>query len=76
MEWTSGHCGSMMVAVDYLGRWEVEEGMETAMDVMRDLIRRGVRQEYFIPNAVLEIQEDEIELLDRTDGVKLTTLSS
>ena len=66
----------MMVAVDYLGRWEVEEGMETAMDVMRDLIRRGVRQEYFIPNAVLEIQEDEIELLDRTDGVKVTTLSS
>ena len=66
----------MMVGVDYLGRWEVEEGMETAMDVMRDLIRRGVRQEYFIPNAVLEIQEDEIELLDRTDGVKLTTLSS
>ena len=71
-----GHCGSMMVGVDYLGRWEVEEGMETAMDVMRDLIRRGVRQEYFIPNAVLEIQEDEIELLDRTDGVKVTTLSS
>ena len=64
----------MMVAVDYLGRWEVEEGMKTAMDVMRDLIRRGVRQEYFIPNAVLEIQEDEIELLDRTDGVKVTTL--
>jgi len=60
----------MMVAVDYLGRWEVEEGMETAADVMRDLIRRGVRGEYFIPNAELEIREDEIALLDNTDGIK------
>jgi len=59
-----------MVGVDYLGRWEVEEGMETAMDVMRDLIRRGVRQDYFIPNAELEIREDEIALLDTADGVK------
>ena len=74
MEWTSGHCGSMMVAVDYLGRWEVEEGMETAMDVMRDLIKRGVRQDYFVPNAELEIREDEIALLDSADGVKVTTL--
>eukprot|EP00092_Neocalanus_flemingeri_P030687 GFUD01033319.1.p1 GENE.GFUD01033319.1~~GFUD01033319.1.p1 ORF type:complete len:752 (-),score=216.18 GFUD01033319.1:74-2329(-) len=60
----------MMVAVDYLGRWEVEEGMETAMDVMRDLIRRGVSQDYFIPNAELEIREEEIALMDNTDGVK------
>ena len=62
----------MMVAVDYLGRWEVEEGMENAMDVMRDLIRRGVRGDYFIPNAELEITEEEIALLDNTDGVKVT----
>jgi len=60
----------MMVGVDYLGRWEMEEGMETAIDVMRDLIRRGVRQDYFIPNAELEMKEDEIALLDTADGVK------
>ena len=61
----------MMVGVDYLGRWEMEEGMETAIDVMRDLIRRGVRQDYFIPNAELEMKEDEIALLDTADGVKV-----
>ena len=65
-----------MVAVDYLGRWEVEEGMENAMDVMRDLIRRGVRGDYFIPNAELEITEEEIALLDNTDGVKVTLVNA
>jgi len=37
---------------------------------MRDLIRRGVQQDYFIPNAELEVREDEIALLDSSDGVK------
>ena len=61
-----------MVSVDYLGRWEVEEGIQSATDVMRDLIRRGVQQDYFIPSAELEVREDEIALLDSSDGVKVT----
>ena len=37
---------------------------------MRDLLRRGGHLEDFIPRAELEIREDEIILLDTSDGVK------
>ena len=42
----------------------------TAVDVMRDLLRRSGQLEDFIPRAELEIREDEIILLDTSDGVK------
>jgi len=50
--------------VDYLGRWEVEEGMETAPDLMRDLLKRGLQTDYFVPQAELVFREDEVMLLD------------
>ena len=33
----------MNVLLDYLGRWEVEAGMETASDVMKDLLKKGLQ---------------------------------
>ena len=33
----------MNVLLDYLGRWEVEAGMETAADVMKDLLKKGLQ---------------------------------
>ena len=37
---------------------------------MRDLLRRGSVSEDFIPRTELEIREDEVVLLDTTDGIK------
>jgi len=65
----------MILNCDYLGKWEVGSNTEngrilTPVDVMRDLLRRGGHLEDFIPRAELEIREDEIILLDTSDGVK------
>jgi len=65
----------MLLSCDYLGKWEVGSNTAngkilTAVDVMRDLLRRGSVNEDFIPRTELEIREDEIVLLDTTDGIK------
>jgi len=65
----------MILNCDYLGKWEVGSTTAngrilTAVDVMRDLLRRSGQLEDFIPRAELEIREDEIILLDTSDGVK------
>ena len=39
------------------------------MDVMRDLVRRGVDQDEFLPRTDLEIRDEEVVLVDNTDGV-------
>ena len=44
--------------------------IQTAVDVMRDLLRRGSVSEDLIPRTELEIREDEVVLLDTTDGIK------
>lgn len=59
-----------VVTVDYLGRWEVEPSMETAVDVMRDLVRRGLQEDQFVPNAELVLKDEEIVLLDTNDNLK------
>ena len=41
------------------------------MDVMRDLVRRGVDQAEFLPRTDLEIREEEVVLVDNTDGVSI-----
>ena len=41
----------------------------SAVDVMRDLVRRGVDQDEFLPRTDLEIRDEEVVLVDNTDGV-------
>ena len=45
------------------------------MDVMRDLVRRGVDQAEFLPRTDLEIREEEVVLVDNTDGVSIIMMS-
>lgn len=42
----------------------------TAVDVMRDLISNGVKQDEYLANTELEIREEEIILLDTSEGVR------
>ena len=44
------------------------------MDVMRDLVRRGVDQAEFLPRTDLEIREEEVVLVDNTDGVSIRVM--
>ena len=68
----------MILCCDFLGKWEVGAvgprggRLATAVDVMRDLIANGVKQEEFLANAELEIreEEDEVVLLDTSEGVR------
>ena len=53
----------MLVSVDYLGSWEAGPGLESAVAVMRSLVRRGVRQETFVPAAQLSVGETAVTLL-------------
>ena len=68
----------MILCCDFLGKWEIGAvgprggRLATAVDVMRDLIANGVKQEEFLANAELEIreEEDEVVLLDTSEGVR------
>jgi len=65
----------MNLVCDFLGKWEVGSTTEngrilSAVDVMRDLVRRGVDQAEFLPRTDLEIREEEVVLVDNTDGVR------
>ena len=68
----------MILCCDFLGKWEVGAlgprggRLSSPVDVMRDLIANGVKQEEFLPNAELEIreEEDEVVLLDTSEGVR------
>ena len=42
---------------------------------MRDLVRRGVDQAEFLPRTDLEIREEEVVLVDNTDGVSIIMMS-
>ena len=69
---------TMILCCDFLGKWEVGAPgprggrLSSAVDVMRDLIANGVKQEEFLANAELEIreEEDEVVLLDTSEGVR------
>jgi len=54
----------MNAIVDYLGMFEVEAGMSDAADVMRDLLRKGLQAELFVPRAELLFTEEEVSLSD------------
>ena len=42
----------------------------TAVDVMRDLISNGVKQDEYLANTELEVREEEVILLDTSEGVR------
>ena len=44
--------------------------MLTAVDVMRDLISNGVKQDEYLANTELEVREEEVILLDTSEGVR------
>ncbi|XP_023339867.1 epidermal growth factor receptor kinase substrate 8 isoform X1 [Eurytemora carolleeae] len=62
------------IEVDVLGRWEAGPGMETPNHVMRSLLRHGVVQEWFVPEAVMFQQDEEIILYDPTEEKSITSI--
>ena len=50
--------------VDYLGQFEEIEEVETPSDVMRQLLRQGVKETEFVPRAELSISGGYIQLFD------------
>ena len=59
------------IYVDYLGRYEFAGGeLETAADVMRTLLERGVTdRRNFLPNGELSAQGPELVLRDNVRQV-------
>ncbi len=63
------------VFVDYLGCFEEGlDGVNSPLDVMRELNDRGVQENRFLPGGELTIEEDQLVLRDSPGRVRKTNI--
>jgi len=60
------------VEIDLLGRWEAGPGMDTPSHVMKSLLKNGILQEWFVPDAVMFQDEQQLIVFD-PNNEKLVT---